>query len=424
MNADIKLSTRFLTAQNAHQVGLLVTVAGEAAPKRAPINVALVLDRSGSMTGPPLAAAKEAAIRFVRFLGKDDRLTVVAFDDQVCTIFGPAPAGDDAAADEIARVVEGGSTNLSGAWLAGRAHVADALGDGVNRVVLLTDGMANVGIVEPSRLVELARGAATQRVSTTCIGFGAEFNEDLLHAMVSAGGGNYWYVERDDQMAGIFDEEIEGLVALAAQNLEVEVRLSSPGVAGVSLLQSYPVNRTADGHYRVSLGDLYATSPRVLGLLFHVEDVGRLGEMRIAEVRLAADLVRPDGIEHQLIALPVVANLDRADHVQLEVERTFVRFEAARAREEAVRRADAGDLDGAAQALRHGAAALHPFRSDPALAEEAEDLTAEADRLESRRYEAQDRKYYQARAVAAYEVRDAYAGKISRRRSPRPCRKP
>lgn len=422
MNADIKLSTRFLTAQNAHQVGLLVTVAGEAAAKRTPINVALVLDRSGSMAGRPLAAAKEAAIRFARFLGPEDRLTVVVFDDQAHMIFGPAPVGDDAAAEAIARVEEGGSTNLSGGWLSGRARVGEGLTSGVNRVVLLTDGMANVGIVEPSKLVELARGAAGQRVSTTCIGFGAEFNEDLLRDMAAAGDGNYWYVERDDQMAGIFDEEIEGLVALAAQNLEVEVRLSHQQVAGVSLLQSYPVSRTPDGAYRVGLGDLYATSPRVLALLFHVEDVGRLGETRIAEVRLAADVVRQNGVEHQLVTLPVVANLDGADHVEPEVERTFVRFEAARAREEAVRRADAGDLGGAAQALRHGVAALLPYQLDPALHEEAEDLAAEAERLESRRYESRDRKYYQARAMAAMDAKVVYAQKISRRRAPRPKR--
>ena len=71
---------------------------------------------------------------------------------------------------------------------------------------------------------------------------------------------------------------------------------------------------------------------RALALLFRVEDVGRLGETRIAEVQLAADVVREDGVEHRLVKLPVVANLDRADHVEPEVERTFVRFEAARAR--------------------------------------------------------------------------------------------
>ena len=119
MKADIRLSTRFLTTQNAHQVGMLVTLAGEAPVDRRPINVALVLDRSGSMSGPPLEAAKEAAARFSSFLTPQDRLSIVVFDDHVRTIFGPAPAGDPAALHAVARVVPGGSTNLSGGWLKG-----------------------------------------------------------------------------------------------------------------------------------------------------------------------------------------------------------------------------------------------------------------------------------------------------------------
>ena len=84
------------------------------------------------------------------------------------------------------------------------------LAEGTNRVVLFTDGQANVGITAISDLVALARGAASERVTTTCIGFGASFNEELMRDMSGAGGGNYWYVEATDQMTGMFDEEIEG----------------------------------------------------------------------------------------------------------------------------------------------------------------------------------------------------------------------
>jgi Ca-activated chloride channel homolog len=415
MKTDVRLSTRFLTTQNAHQVGLLVTLEGGTPVRRAPINVALVLDRSGSMEGSPLEAAKAAAARFAAFLTPQDRLSVVTFDDKVDTIFGPAAGGTPAAEEAIARVRAGGSTNLSGGWLKGRKLVEQGAVEGTNRVVLLTDGQANAGIVDPTRLIGLAHHAAAARVSTTCIGFGAHYNEDLLESMAAAGAGNYWFVESNDQMAGIFGGEIEGLVALAAQNVEVEVRLTHPRVAGVSFLQSYPMSHAEAGGWRVALHDLYATSPRALGLIFHVEDVRELGKVQLGEVRVEADVVAEDGIEHRTTVMPVFANLDGEDRIEPAVEQTFLRFRAAKAREEAVRQADQGDFDGAASCLREAAVALSACAEAPGVAEEIDDLRAEAANLDQRRYDAADRKYQGARAMAARELKMEYAQRVSRR---------
>lgn len=416
MKASVSLSTQFLTSQNAHQIRALVALSGEAPVRRAPINVALVLDRSGSMAGAPLAAAREAARRFAEFLGSEDRLTIVTFDDTVSTIFGPGPGGSPLALDAIGRIEAGGSTNLSGGWLEGRRHVAEGLVDGINRVVLLTDGNANVGLVEPPRLTGLATSAREQRVSSTCIGFGASFNEDLLRGFAECGGGNYWYVEAIDQMGAIFQGEIEGLVALAAQNVSVEVRPLHPGVAGVSFLPALPVTHLEDG-WRVALGDLYATSPRSLGIVAHVEEVADLGTITIAEVKVRADVVTEAGVVHQVITLPVVANLDGTVRLEPLVEQTFLRFALARAREEAVARADRGDFLEAARTLREaGGMCESHMVSDPTLAEVRDDVLAEAARLEERQYDARDRKYHLAQAVADRDLKAAYARTIRRKR--------
>jgi Ca-activated chloride channel family protein len=415
MKTDVRLSTRFLTTQNAHQVGMLVTLEGETPVRRAPINVALVLDRSGSMSGTPLEAAKEAAGRFASFLTPQDRLSVVVFDDGVDTIFGPAPGGDPSAAEAISRVFPGGSTNLSGGWLKGRTLVERTKVEGTNRVVLLTDGQANVGVVEPAKLVGLAQRAQSLSVSTTCVGFGAQFNEDLLEQMARAGGGNYWYVEADDQMAGVFAGEIEGLVALAAQNVEVEVRLTHASVAGVSFLQSYPVAQEGNG-WRVKIHDLYATSPRALGLVFHVEDVADLGKVQLGEVIVEADVVTSEGIEHRVTRMPVIANLDGEERLEPTVEQTFLRFRVAQAREQAVREADRGDYDAAATSLCRVAETLAECEPDPVICEEIEDLRAEAARLRQRVYSPADRKYQGARAMANRDLKANYAAHMSRRR--------
>ncbi len=416
MKASVSLSTQFVTSQNAHQIRALVSLSGEAPVRRAPINVALVLDRSGSMAGAPLAAAREAARRFAEFLGPDDRLTIVTFDDTVSTIFGPGAGGNPLALGAIDRIVAGGSTNLSGGWLEGRRHVADGLVEGTNRVVLLTDGNANTGLVEPPRLTGLATSAREQRVSSTCIGFGAGFNEDLLRAFAESGGGNYWYVEAIDQMGAIFQGEIEGLVALAAQNVHVDVRPVHPGVAGVSFVPSLPLTHLEDG-WRAALGDLYATAPRALGIVAHVEDVADLGMVTIAELKVRADVVTEAGIVHQVLTLPVVANLDGTVRLEPLVEQTFLRFDLARAREEAVARADRGEFVEAARALREAGRMCEPLIPfDATLAEVRDDVLAEAARLEERHYDPRDRKYHLAQAVADRDLKAEYGRAIRRKR--------
>ena len=169
---------------------------------------------------------------------------------------------------------------------------------------------------------------------------------------------------------------------------------------------------TPAGTWRVSLGDLYATAPRPLGLIFHVDDVEQLGPVQIGEVRIEADVVLEQGIEHRTIVMPVMANLDAADHVEPVVERTLLRFEAAKAREAAIRRADLGDYDGAANALREAGCNLLAYAADPDVAREIEDLKGQAERLAARLYDASDRKYDAAMAMGMRDGKEGYLSSI------------
>ncbi len=133
-------------------------------------------------------------------------------------------------------------------------------------------------------------------------------------------------------------------------------------------------------------------------------------------MRVEADVVTAAGIEHRTTVMPVLANLDGEERVEPTVEQTFLRFQAARAREEAVRRADQGDFDGAAASLKDAVMAMEAGPAGVGLEEEVEDLRAEAARLEERRFDATDRKYHQAQAMAARDMKAGYARQVRRPR--------
>ena len=340
----------------------------------------------------------------------------MVFDDERRHDLRPGARGRADAAEAIARVHAGGSTNLSGGWLKGRKLVEKGMVEGTNRVVLLTDGQANVGIVDPAKLLGLASRAPPSAVSTTCIGFGAGFNEDLLEPMARAGarqllvrrvgrpdGRDLRRRDRGPGRPGGAERGGRGPAHPSARR-----RRQLPAVL--------PGQQTAEGGWRVALHDLYATSPKALALVFHVEDVRELGKVPLGEVRIEADVVHADGIEHRTIVMPVVANLDGEDQIEPTVEQTFLRFQAARAREEAVRRADEGDFDAAAACLARRGRRARGLPDAPGCREEIEDLRAEAAQLDERRYDAADRKYQGARAMAARELKADYAQRVSRRR--------
>ena len=159
MRADVRLSTRFLTTQNAHQVGMLVTLDGETPVRRAPINVALVLDRSGSMARHA-ARGRQGSGRAgsPSFLTDQDRLSIVTFDDTVRHHLRPrAPAATPPRATPSPESTRAARPTCPAAGSRAASWCEQGLVEGTNRVVLLTDGQANVGIVEPDKLVGLAR---------------------------------------------------------------------------------------------------------------------------------------------------------------------------------------------------------------------------------------------------------------------------
>jgi Ca-activated chloride channel family protein len=419
MQPKVLLDYEFAVSSNAYVVRALVKLEGRApdAGGRLPLNLSVVLDRSGSMSGAKLAAARDAAVYVARRLYPEDLLSVVAYDDAVATVTEPATGaaqGDLAA--RILAIASGGSTNLSGGWMRGRELVArNARAGGSNRILLLTDGLANVGITSHEQLVGLCAEARRHGITTTTIGFGVDYDEHLLRAMADGGGGHTYYIERPDQAPGVFAEELEGLLTLAAQNVAVEVR---PCAAArlTRIHHDFPRADSAGG-FRLDLGDLYAREPKQLLLEFHVAEPSSDTPADIAEVRIDAHvLTAGGGVERQEVTLVLRTSLHRDGHVEPEVRRELLLQDAARAREAALEARRRGDFGGGHRVLERSAALLRE-QGDPADAavhEEIDELSMLAAHFAAGRVTDADAKYMHQWAYDATHAKRMAMRRIAR----------
>jgi Ca-activated chloride channel family protein len=418
------LNTSVLTdhepAGGGHIVRLLLRVEAEAVarPDRLPLNLSLVLDRSGSMCGEKMAAARGAAALLVRRLAPEDVVSVVAYDDRVSTVALPAKGAEQADLPQVIERIEcGGSTNLSGGWLRGRELVVQhALQQGVNRVLILTDGLANVGITDRQTLTGLCAQAKKAGVTTTTIGFGEDYDEKLLRAMADAGGGNMYYIEEHDQAPSIFNDELQGLLDLGAQNVAVVVE---PAAAANLTVVHHDYPSAATGRaLRLELGDLYAREPKPLLVEFMVAGDVAASDIAVATLTVTADVLNADGgMERQTVTLPVTVSTAEGARVEPELRRELLLLEAAKARRAALELRDHGDFEGAAHTLESARARLESSGFDDAdLAEEASELGMAAASFALADVSAADQKYMYQRAYNSQTGRRAKDALIRRKK--------
>lgn len=223
---------------------------------RPPYHLALVIDRSGSMSGEPLREAVRCARYIVDRLQPTDLAALVVFDDRVRTLAPLAPVGERKALHAaLAQVEAGGSTNLHGGWEAGMQQLLpQAKAAALARVILLSDGNANVGAITAAEpIAALCAAAAGQGVTTSTYGLGLNFNEDLMVAMARQGGGNPYYGATAADLHEPFTEEFDLIANLWARHLRLS--LSAPDGVNIRLLNDYPVEER-DGFRFIRLPDL------------------------------------------------------------------------------------------------------------------------------------------------------------------------
>ncbi|MFC5648605.1 VWA domain-containing protein [Paenibacillus solisilvae] len=349
-------SRRYFPSGGAEKVYLLVEVRGTADIRsdRAPVNIGLVLDRSGSMSGKPLDYSRKACQYVTEQMGQNDLLSMVVFDDEIETVFAPEKVTHkDLMKHKIAAIEAGGTTNLSGGLVQGAQLVVSSIQEGmVNRVLLLSDGHANEGITNRGKLARIAKEYRSMGVGISTLGVGSGFDEELMEAIAEGGGGNFYYIEKPVDIPDIFAKELQGVLSVLAQNMRMRLT-PSESVAITNLFGYQPT--VMDGSRSFNLGDIYDQEVKSILIELTINPL-TVGIHHILQLEL--DYVDvTDGIKPYSVVMALSAEF--TNHLELldlpmdaVVEKQVKITETALAIEKAIEAFDNGSTDAGKMMLR------------------------------------------------------------------------
>lgn len=289
LKLEADLGQRVLAASKPGNVYLrlsLKSLVGAARKDRAPINAAIVIDRSGSMSGERIAAAREGARVALKRLSSDDRVALIAYNHGVEVLSPSAPLRSSR--DKLLKVIDGieasGTTALyAGVNEGGRQVEAFVSTNNVNRVILLSDGLANVGPSTPAELAELGRKLASKGVSVSTIGLGLDYNEDLMQRLAAASDGNHVFVERPSDLGEIFDREFGDALSVSVRDITITIECR----AGFTPKRILGRDGSIAGQkVTLKLNQLQAENERYVVVELQAPDNHRIGAADVADVSI------------------------------------------------------------------------------------------------------------------------------------------
>ena len=356
--------------------------------RKTPINLALVLDRSGSMEGAKIEKARQAACIAIDHLKPTDIFSLVQFDDRVDVLVPAQPVENKERLKEIVNQIRpGGSTALYGGVQEGAHQLCKYFDEkNVNRIILVSDGIANVGPSSPAELAEMGRNLRDKGYAVTTVGLGDDYNENVMVAVAEASGANYYYVKDAEKLPSVFEEELGQVKNCVAQDVHIIIEVPE-GIEPIEII-GMPGVHFSGRKATISLGSLYASQRRDLLVRCRVKSPG--GDS--AEIgRIHISYVAPgDGKERESDAVAAVKFTDqRADaekSVNASVATQVALSENVAARQRALDLQDAGDLKAAARVLGAQAATdarLSHMLKNSKLATEASSLGSIAGQLDS-----------------------------------------
>lgn len=343
------------------------------AKARAPLNLSLILDRSGSMEGEKMDFVRKSVVKLLELLEPTDRVSIILFNDYVHDLAEPTLVTMDARRELIQRVLgvwASGGTNLSGGLLQGlsvtQKHVTS---EGVSRAMLFTDGQANVGVLDTAGIVKIAlemRGS----VGISTFGYGDGYNAELLAQLAQNASGGTYYIDSPDRILTAFGTELGGLISTFGQNVEVRLK-PNEGVTIVEVLNDVDVSGPdADGHFVVKCEDLLADHPVHLAVRLAVTKRDQIFPRDVSLVHAIARFINLPAAkaDEATTALKVRfvkdSEADATDDKDVMAEVALHRVVAAQAI--AIKLANAGDFAQASSVLRCCAEAVEADSADAA----------------------------------------------------------
>ena len=362
-----RLNKAYLPVMNTQQLVyvLIDTVLGAAmAQVQVPLNLSLVLDKSGSMQGKKIANLREAAKLVVDRLGPQDTISIIAFSDRKYVIAPSQPVTDKVELmRQIDRIRDGGGTAISGGMKQGLTELDKALApDRVSRMLLLTDGQT-FGDEEACK--KLGTQAGNRGIVVNALGLGDDWNEDLLDDVAEASGGKADFIDSPDKILDFFRQAVQSMQDTVVQNAQMVMRLAN-GVTPRQIWQVLPMisnlgyKPLSDRDVQVTLGELQKGQPRSLlvELLISPRPAGRY---RIAQVEANYDVpgLKLVGEKSKSdILLDFTADAALAKQHNADVMNIVEKVTAFKLQTRALEDAKMGDVAGASQKLRAAATRL------------------------------------------------------------------
>jgi Ca-activated chloride channel family protein len=327
MKINAQLDVNLVAHEAEDEVAVLFELQAPAALSdlaRPQASLQVVLDRSGSMAGPPLDGAKKALVALVRRLEPTDNFGVVTFDDSAQVVVPAGPLTDkEAVIAQIGAVRAGGSTDLSSGYLRGLREIKRVARHG-GTLLVVSDGHVNAGIKDVDHFASITSKAYADGVVTSTLGYGRGYDETLLAALARSGNGNHVFADNPDAAGAAIAGEVDGLLSKVVQAVSLTVRFE-PSVELLRLYNDLPAQQIADGQVMIELGDLYADEVRKVLLKLKVPALGSLGLAKVATLELA--YVELPGLVEQVAALPLTVNVVPGDEAAGRVPHPSVHSE-------------------------------------------------------------------------------------------------